>query len=117
VCSEECCGWDVFDGFRPKATQSRFSILFLNHPETEIEAVRNLAWRVAERLVNDLEQPPRSFSFGVASYPKDGRTFDQVLGKADRALLRHETRAYPGKLFLGVNNDGTVQHPDKSARV
>jgi two-component system, cell cycle response regulator len=55
-------------------------------PETEIEAVRNLAWRVAERLANDLEQPPLSFSFGVASYPKDGRTFDQVLGKADRAL-------------------------------
>ena len=55
-------------------------------PETEIEAVRNLAWRVAERLANDLEQPPLSFSFGVASYPQDGRTFDQVLGKADRAL-------------------------------
>ena len=55
-------------------------------PETEIEAVRNLAWRVAERLANDLEQPPLSFSFGVASYPQDGHTFDQVLGKADRAL-------------------------------
>jgi diguanylate cyclase (GGDEF)-like protein/PAS domain S-box-containing protein len=55
-------------------------------PETEIEAVRNLAWRVAERLANDLEPPPLSFSFGVASYPQDGRTFDQVLGKADRAL-------------------------------
>jgi diguanylate cyclase (GGDEF)-like protein/PAS domain S-box-containing protein len=61
-------------------------------PETEIEAVRNLAWRVAERLANDLEQPPLSFSFGVASYPQDGRTFDQVLGKADRALY-HMKRA------------------------
>jgi diguanylate cyclase (GGDEF)-like protein/PAS domain S-box-containing protein len=55
-------------------------------PETDLEGARNLAWRVAEQLVSDVEQPPLSFSFGVASYPQDGSTFDQVLEKADRSL-------------------------------
>jgi diguanylate cyclase (GGDEF)-like protein/PAS domain S-box-containing protein len=55
-------------------------------PETDAEAARNLARRVAERLVGDHEQPALSFSFGVASCPQDGWAFDEVLGKADRAL-------------------------------
>jgi len=55
-------------------------------PETEVGDAGNLAWRVAERLANDVEQPPLSFSFGVASYPQDGSTFDQVLRKADSSL-------------------------------
>lgn len=55
-------------------------------PETEVEDAHKLAWRVAERLADDVEQPPLSFSFGVASCPQDGWTFDPVLEKADRAL-------------------------------
>lgn len=55
-------------------------------PDTEVEGARNLASRVAKRLADDVEQPPLSFSFGVASYPEDGRTFEQVVGKADRGL-------------------------------
>src|SRR5215472_1097739 len=55
-------------------------------PETEAGDASNLAQRVAERLANDVEQPPLSFSFGVASYPQDGRTFDQVLRNADGGL-------------------------------
>ena len=55
-------------------------------PDTDIDGARNLARRVEEELSTDVEQPPLSFSFGVASCPKDGWTFEQVLGKADRAL-------------------------------
>jgi diguanylate cyclase (GGDEF)-like protein/PAS domain S-box-containing protein len=55
-------------------------------PDTEVEGAHNLASRVAKRLTDDLEQPPLSFSFGVAFYPEDGRTFEQVVGKADRGL-------------------------------
>ena len=57
-------------------------------PETEAESARNLARRVAERLDKDPEEPRVSFSFGVASCPQDGRTFDQVLGQADLALYK-----------------------------
>jgi diguanylate cyclase (GGDEF)-like protein/PAS domain S-box-containing protein len=55
-------------------------------PETDAEHASHLARRVAECLANDSEQPPLSFSFGVASHPQDGRTFDQVSGKADGDL-------------------------------
>jgi diguanylate cyclase (GGDEF)-like protein/PAS domain S-box-containing protein len=71
-----------------------FSVIL---PETDLEGARNLAWRVSDQLLGDLEQPPISFSFGVASFPQDGLTFDQVLEKADRSLYdmkrAHEKQA------------------------
>jgi len=60
-------------------------------PEAEMEGARSLARRVAERLANDSEEPPLSFSFGVAVYPHDGETIDDVLGAADRALYTMKT--------------------------
>jgi diguanylate cyclase (GGDEF)-like protein/PAS domain S-box-containing protein len=68
-------------------------------PDTDIEGARNLAHRVSERLSNDVEQPPLSFSFGVATYPQDGLTFEQVLGKADRALYDMKRAAGYAKAF------------------
>ena len=67
-------------------------------PETDDDGARNLALRVAERLANDGEQPPLSFSFGVAVYPRDGKTIDELLGAADRGL--YEMKADGGKLTL-----------------
>lgn len=55
-------------------------------PDTDIAGARNLAHRVSEELSKEVEQPPLSFSFGVASCPQDGWTLEQVLGQADRAL-------------------------------
>ena len=55
-------------------------------PETEIDGARNLALRSAKQLACDPEQPSMSFSFGVASYPHDGLTFDELLAAADRLL-------------------------------
>lgn len=55
-------------------------------PDTEPDGAHNLARRVAECLANDSELPLLSFSFGVACSPNDGRTFDQILSKADVAL-------------------------------
>ena len=55
-------------------------------PETNVEGARNLGHRVAKSLARDAERPALSFSFGVASCPQDGWTFEQVLAAADRAL-------------------------------
>jgi diguanylate cyclase (GGDEF)-like protein/PAS domain S-box-containing protein len=55
-------------------------------PETDADGARNLALRVAERLAHDGEEPPLSFSFGVAVYPRDAKTIDELLGAADHAL-------------------------------
>jgi len=62
-------------------------------PETDAQGARNLAARVAERLANDTEQPPLSFSFGVAVYPEDGETIDELLKTADCALYMMKGRA------------------------
>ena len=58
-----------------------------NDHEREFEVMpSDLARRVAECLAKDSELPLLSFSFGVACSPNDGRTFDQILSKADVAL-------------------------------
>ena len=61
-------------------------------PDTEAEGAHNLARRIADCLANDPEQPPIAFSFGLASYPEDGETFDQILGKADICLYEMKRR-------------------------
>jgi len=55
-------------------------------PDTNAEGGRSLACRIANRLANDGEDPPVSFSYGVGVYPHDGKTLDQLLTAADRAL-------------------------------
>jgi len=61
-------------------------------PDTEVGGAHNLARRIADCLASDPEQPTISFSFGVASYPADGTTFDQILGKADVFLYEMKRR-------------------------
>jgi diguanylate cyclase (GGDEF)-like protein len=59
-------------------------------PETEFGAARRVADRISERLRTDGDEPPVSVSIGIAVYPKDGRTIDELLGAADRALYREK---------------------------
>jgi diguanylate cyclase (GGDEF)-like protein len=55
-------------------------------PETDSEAARRVAQRISERIRDDREEPPISVSTGTAIFPRDGRTIDELLGAADRAL-------------------------------
>jgi len=55
-------------------------------PETEFGAARRVADRISERLRTDGDEPPVSVSTGIAVYPQDGRTMDELFGMADRAL-------------------------------
>jgi diguanylate cyclase (GGDEF)-like protein len=55
-------------------------------PETDEAAARQVATRVSERLTRDIETPPIKASFGVAVFPRDGRTAEAILSGADRAL-------------------------------
>ena len=55
-------------------------------PESSREAALHVARRVADRLTSDGEDPPLSVSTGVAVYPTDGQTLDELLIAADRAL-------------------------------
>lgn len=59
-------------------------------PETDLNEAQQAAQRISERLRNDGEQPPLSVSAGVASYPRDGSTVEELLGAADRVLYKQK---------------------------
>jgi len=55
-------------------------------PETPLEQACQVAERISQRLANDPETPRISASMGVAEYPSDGHTIEQILCAADEAL-------------------------------
>ncbi len=59
-------------------------------PETESAAAVQVAQRVSEQLKNDGEEPSISVSAGAAIFPQDGKTIDELLATADRALYREK---------------------------
>ena len=61
-------------------------------PETDREAAREVAGRIAERLTRDKEVPPITVSLGVAVHPGDGATAEALIGTADRALYAMKRR-------------------------
>jgi len=67
-------------------------------PETDLEAARLVAQRIAKRLAEDGEEPKISVSIGMAVYPEDGDTIHEILGAADRDLYRE--KGVPKKRFL-----------------
>jgi diguanylate cyclase (GGDEF)-like protein len=59
-------------------------------PETESAAAVQVAQRVSEELNHDGEEPCISVSTGTATYPRDGKTIDELLAVADRALYQEK---------------------------
>jgi diguanylate cyclase (GGDEF)-like protein len=59
-------------------------------PETDPEAARLVAQRISRRLAEDGEEPRISVSIGMAVYPGDGETVNEILGAADRDLYREK---------------------------
>jgi diguanylate cyclase (GGDEF)-like protein len=57
-------------------------------PETNAEGAVHVAKRIAENIKQDREHPPISASYGVAVYPEDGLTLDEVFHKADESLYQ-----------------------------
>jgi len=63
-------------------------------PEASAKAALHVGQRISERLRNDGLEPPLSVSIGVANYPVDGATLEELLSAADRALYanKHTTK-------------------------
>ncbi len=59
-------------------------------PETDPDAARQVAQRISKRLAEDGEEPKISVSIGMAVYPDDGETSNEILGAADRDLYREK---------------------------
>jgi len=64
-------------------------------PETSAESALLIAQRISDRLRRDSEDPPLSASTGVAVYPTDGQSLDDLLIAADRALYREKSSSKP----------------------
>jgi len=60
-----------------------FSMILRN---TGSAGAHNAARRIAHRLASDGEEPAVSFCYGVAVYPGDGATLEEILAAADRLL-------------------------------
>jgi diguanylate cyclase (GGDEF)-like protein len=61
-------------------------------PEATEAAAQRVGQRICERLASDGEQPRVTVSVGVAAYPQDGVTMEELLGAADRALYGMKRR-------------------------
>ena len=61
--------------------------------ESSAEAATVVAQRVAQRLLQDAEEPRLSVSIGVAEFPHDGATIEHLLSAADQALYNDKRRA------------------------
>lgn len=59
-------------------------------PEASANAALHVAQRISERLRNDGLEPPLSVSIGVANYPVEGATLEELLSAADRALYANK---------------------------
>jgi diguanylate cyclase (GGDEF)-like protein len=55
-------------------------------PEAGAQAAQRVAQRICERLKADGQVPPVTVSIGAAVFPQDGRTAEELLNTADRAL-------------------------------
>jgi diguanylate cyclase (GGDEF)-like protein len=55
-------------------------------PEAGREVAQRVVARIRDRLAAEAERPALSVSAGVAAFPEDGNTPEQLLGVADRAL-------------------------------
>src|SRR5262249_44297294 len=78
------------DGSRSIDTAARYGgdEFALVLPEAgELEAQR-AAERICERIECDTQEPLISASVGLAVYPEQGTTIEQLLGAADRALYQ-----------------------------
>ncbi len=71
-------------------------------PETSSEDARRVAQRISQRLAEDAEIPRLSASVGVAEYPRDGSTIENLLSAADQALYETKRRSSAAMALPGV---------------
>jgi len=74
-------------------------------PETGSVAARQVAKRISEESRNDGEEPAIFLNAGAAVFPQDGKTINELLTAADRALYR-EKRAFKRSAATGQ-----IHHP------
>jgi diguanylate cyclase (GGDEF)-like protein/PAS domain S-box-containing protein len=62
-------------------------------PETSTSGARRLIQRISERVRTDSSEVPLAMSSGIATFPRDGSTFDHALRSARRSLRKVDASA------------------------
>jgi diguanylate cyclase (GGDEF)-like protein len=73
-------------------------------PEATASAAAFVASRIRERITADSDQPTLSASIGVAVYPQDGETVEDLLQAADRELYKSKSQGR-NKLLCSSPNE------------
>lgn len=60
--------------------------------EAGAETAQRVSHRICDRLASDMEEPHVTVSVGAAVFPQDGRTLEELLDAADRALYGMKQR-------------------------
>jgi diguanylate cyclase (GGDEF)-like protein len=83
-------GFALRDGSRTIDTAARYGgdEFALVLPESGEPEAQRAAERICERIEQDQQEPAISASVGVAVYPENGTSIEQLLGAADRALYQ-----------------------------
>jgi diguanylate cyclase (GGDEF)-like protein len=91
-----------------------FAVLLV---ETDEIAAHRVAERIKDGLARDKEDPQISASVGIAVYPRDGYTVENLLAGADRKLYRNKIRLslrkQAGSLQMGKNDLTGPSGPDR----
>ena len=61
-------------------------------PEAGPDVAAAVAGRITEQMKSDEEEPPISASIGIAVFPEDGASTEELVGAADARLYRHKAR-------------------------
>ncbi|HET6142888.1 MAG TPA: diguanylate cyclase [Candidatus Acidoferrales bacterium] len=77
-------------------------------PDTPAAGAHQLARRICRRLSTDGQQPALTLSLGIAVFPEDGETYEELFNAADRALYKMKQQG-GGKLLLCNVGDVTIQ--------
>jgi len=65
-------------------------------PEASHDAAEHVAERIRRCLAEDTEAPPLSLSIGVATYPHNGATVQELIEQADRELYEVKGKSKTG---------------------
>ncbi len=57
-------------------------------PDADEDAAWQVAHRIRDRLARDAEEPRITVSIGVAVYPRDGTSVEELVGRADQLLYQ-----------------------------
>ena len=92
-----------------------FAILLVETDESDAHCV---AQRIKDGLAKDTEDPPITASVGIAVYPRDGYTVENLVAGADRMLYRNKMRLALRRQpdFFETRTNEAVGHPEMQRR-